>query len=164
MKRIDVRIPGTLVIAAALSLVGPGIARAAEPGTSTHSSPGIQKLYEGYAVSEAVRAGPFLYVGGIVALGEDGKVISPYDGKAQVELIYDRIAKLLAAHGASARNVVSETLYITDWQRYASGAEQRRRFYDDAGAAYPTAVGAEVVSLAEPGLVLEVQLVAYLGE
>ena len=36
----------------------------------------------------------------------------------------------------------------------------RKKFYDDAGAAYPSAVGQEVVSLALPDLVMEIQMVA----
>ena len=37
------------------------------------------------------------------------------------------------------------------------------KFYDDDGAAYASAVGQQVVSLAVPGLVMEVQMVAYIG-
>ena len=57
-----------------------------------------------------------------------------------------------------------ETIYLTDWERFGAGAEIRKKYYDDAGAAYPSAVGQEVVSLAVPGLVMEVQMVAYIGE
>jgi len=59
---------------------------------------------------------------------------------------------------------VSETIYLTDWQRYFDGAGVRKRFYDKAKAAYPSNAAVEVVSLAAAGLVLEVEIVAYLGE
>lgn len=137
---------------------------AAEPGTTTAVIPEYAESYPGYGVSESVRAGDFIYIGGIIATDKDGNVIAPHDGKAQVQIVYERIGKILAAHGATFRNVVSETIYITDWVRFAEGAAVRKQFFDDAGAAYPSAVGAEVVALAMPGLVLEVQMVAYVGE
>jgi enamine deaminase RidA (YjgF/YER057c/UK114 family) len=77
--------------------------------------------------------------------------------------VYGRIDTILKAHGASYKNVVSETIYLTDWDRFGAGAAIRKKFYDDAGAAYPSAVGQEVVSLALPGLVMEIQMVAYVG-
>ena len=149
----------TILMVTAFPIAAP----AAQPGSETHVNEAIAKLYAEYAVSEAVRAGDYLYIGGIVAFGDDGSVIAPNDGKKQAEVIYSRIKQLLAANGADAKNVVSETIYLTDWPRYFNGAPVRQKFYDDAGAAYPSMVGVEVVSLAEQGLVMEVQLVAHLG-
>jgi 2-iminobutanoate/2-iminopropanoate deaminase len=136
---------------------------AAEPGMVTHVNEAIAKQYAAYGVSEAVRAGDFLYIGGIVAFADDGSVLAPNDGKVQLEVIYKRIKQLLKANSATAKNVVSETLYVTDWSRFLDGAAARLNFYDEIGAAYPTAVAFEVRSLAAPGLVVEVQVVAYLG-
>ena len=137
---------------------------AAEPGTTSAVIPAYAAKYPEYGVSESVRAGDFVYIGGIIAIDTDGKVIAPNDGAAQAEVVYSRIKTILAAHGATFKNVVSETIYLTDWDRLAAGASIRRRFYDEAGAAYPSAVGQEVVSLALLGLVMEVQMVVYLGE
>ena len=67
------------------------------------------------------------------------------------------------AHGASAKNVISETMYITGWQFIAEGGDIRRAFYVDAKAAFPTAAGVQVVALADPALVLEVEIVALPG-
>jgi enamine deaminase RidA (YjgF/YER057c/UK114 family) len=72
--------------------------------------------------------------------------------------------QLLAAHGATLENVVSETHYVTNWDEFFKGAAVRIKAYDDAGAAYPTSVAFEANSLAESGLVVEVQAVAYLGD
>ena len=145
----------------ALLLGGQGMA--AQPGTEMHIEE-TKAPYLEYGVSAAVRAGDFLYIGGIVAMDSTGASMTPYDGKAQAEIVYSRIQQLLQAHGATARNVVSETIYLTDWQRYFDGAGVRKRFYDEAKAAYPSNAAVEVVSLATAGLVLEVEIVAYLGE
>jgi enamine deaminase RidA (YjgF/YER057c/UK114 family) len=137
---------------------------AAEPGTTTAVIPEYAESYPAYGVSESVRAGDFIYIGGIIATDRDGNVIAPNDGAAQARVVYGRIKTILEAHGASYKNVVSETIYLTDWDRFVAGADIRKKFFDEVGAAYPSAVGQEVVSLTLPGLVMEVQMVAYVGE
>jgi len=153
----------TLLIAT-LPILLTGALQAAEPGTATAVIPEYAESYPAYGVSESVRAGDFIYIGGIIATDKDGNVIGPNDGAAQAKVVYGRIKTILEAHGASYKNVVSETIYLTDWDRFGAGADIRKSFYDEAGAAYPSAVGQEVVNLAVPGLVMEIQMVAYVGE
>jgi enamine deaminase RidA (YjgF/YER057c/UK114 family) len=150
-------------IAMAFVLLHSGQVPAAQPGT-TKQIQGIEHVYQDFGVSAAVKAGDLLFLGGITALDGEGKAIGPYDGKKQFQVVYARIAELLKAHGADAKNVVSETAYVTGWQFMAQGAEVRRAFYDDAEAAYPNATGVEVVSLAVPELVVEIEVIAYLGD
>ncbi len=137
---------------------------AAEPGTTTKLISEYAESYPHYGVSESVRAGDFIFIGGIIATDRSGAVIAPNDGAAQAKVVYDRIKIILEAHGASFRNVVSETIYLTDWDRYLAGAEIRKKYFYDDGAEFASAVGQEVVSLVLPGLVIEVQMVAYVGE
>ena len=139
-------------------------ALAAEPGTTTNVITEYAKSYPLYGVSESVRAGDFVFIGGIIATDKDGEVMAPNDGAQQAKIVYDRIKKILTAHGANFRNVVSETIYLTDWDRYLAGAEIRKQYFVDDGAEFASAVGQEVENLVLPGLVIEVQMVAYLGE
>lgn len=83
---------------------------AAQPGSESHINEAI-KAYASYGVSEAVRAGDFLYIGGIVAFDDEGNVIAPNDGVKQMEVIYGYVKKILAGHGATAKNIVDETHY-----------------------------------------------------
>ena len=162
VRQVPTRCVYVLVYALLLIIGGP--LRAAQPGTTTSVIPEYAESYPDYGVVESARAGDFVYIGGIIATDINGNVIAPNDGAAQAEIVYSRIKKILEVHGADYRNVVSETIYLTDWERYGAGAEIRKKYYDDAGAAYPSAVGQEVMSLAVPGLVMEVQMVAYIGE
>ncbi len=57
---------------------------AAQPGSESHINEAIGKAYADYGVSEAVRAGDFLYIGGIVAFNDEGQVIAPGNGKKQM--------------------------------------------------------------------------------
>ena len=161
MQVLD-RIRLWIVLAGCLALSA-GAAYAAEPGSAFHTSEALGAVYKQYGASQAVRAGNFLFIGGIVAMADDGSTIAPHDGAAQAEIIYGYIAQLLAAHGADARNVVSESLYVANYDEYWKGAPVRQKFYDDAGAAYPSTVGFQVVKLSADDYVFEVHLTAYVG-
>jgi hypothetical protein len=71
---------------------------------------------------------------------------------------------LLAKHGADARNVVSESLYIPDYDEYWKAAPVRQKLYDEVGAAYPSTVGFKVVELSADDYVFEVTMVVRLDE
>ena len=50
------------------------------------------------------------------------------------------------------------------WKSTHSTRADGRKFYDDAEVSYPNATDAEVVSLAVPELVVEIEVVACLGK
>ena len=152
-----------LAIILAITLLPTSQLPAAQPG-STKQHPDLAKTYDKYGVSAAVRAGDFVYLGGITALDNEGNVIGSYDGDTQFRVVYERIAELLAMYGADAKNVISETIYNTGWDHAIAGGKHRDAFYKNDKAAWPNATGIEVVSLAVPGLVVEVEVVAYLGD
>ncbi len=137
---------------------------AAQPGSVSSTSDALGEIYKQYGASQAVRSGDMLYIGGIVAMADDGSTIAPHDGVKQAEVIYQFIRTLLKKHGATARNVVSETLYIKNYPEYWKGAPVRQKFYDEVGAAYPSTVGFEVVSLSAEDYVFEVQMVVNLAD
>ena len=85
----SMRAPQLAIVMAVALLVG-GQAPAAEPGSETQMK-GLEQLYTDFGVSAAVRAGDFLYIGGIVALDGEGGVMGPYDGKRQFEVVYARM-------------------------------------------------------------------------
>lgn len=141
-----------------------GLCYAAQPGSVSSTSDALGEVYKQYGASQAVRSGDMLYIGGIVAMADDGSTIAPHDGVKQAEVIYQFIRTLLKKHGATARNVVSETLYIKNYPEYWKGAPVRQKFYDEVGAAYPSTVGFEVVSLSAEDYVFEVQMVVNLAD
>ncbi|MGR8950405.1 MAG: RidA family protein [Gammaproteobacteria bacterium] len=141
-----------------------GWATAAQPGSVSTTSEALGAMYKQYGASQAVRSGDLLFIGGIVAMADDGSTIAPHDGEKQAEVIYQFIRTLLKKHGATARNVVSETLYIKNYPEYWKGAAVRQKFYDEVGAAYPSTVGFGVVSLSAEDYVFEVQMVVKLAD
>lgn len=133
------------------------------PNVSTADSAAMKAVYGKYGVSVSRRAGDLLYIGGLVAFNDDGSVFAPGDGVKQLEVIYARLQKILAMHGASLKDVVRENSFVTDWEEFFKGAPIRIGAYDAAGAEYPAATAVQVVSLAEQGIIAEMDFIAYLG-
>ena len=147
-----------------LGIFASGTCLSAPPGSVSSTSDALGEVYKQYGASQSVRSGDLLFIGGIVAMADDGSTIAPHDGVKQAEVIYGFIRTLLEKHGATARNVVSETLYIKNYPEYWKGAPVRQKFYDEVGAAYPSTVGFEVVSLSAEDYVFEVQMIVNLAD
>lgn len=116
-----------------------------------------------YSYSIAVKSGDFLYIGGVTAVDEQGNEVYADDPKKQMALIYKRIGKILAAHGATAKNVVEETIYYgIDNDKYFETLEVRSDFYK--GVAGPSASGVRVSAFTSNNILIEIKAVAYLGK
>mgnify|MGYP003389619739 CR=1 FL=1 len=57
-----------------------GQLHAAQPGSVSPVCDGLGEAYKTYGASQAVRSGDLLYIGGIVAMADDGATIAPHDG------------------------------------------------------------------------------------
>ncbi len=116
-----------------------------------------------WGFSIAVRAGQTLYIGGLVSSADDGSALGPDDPELQVRTIYEKLKTVLAARGATFRNVVEETIYVLDFERLGDALGIRAEFYAKDGAEMPSTCGVQVAGLSLEGLLLEVRAVAYLG-
>lgn len=114
------------------------------------NNPKKQDEVAGYA--QVVKVGNTLYISGIPT-----KDVSP-EGIARV---YKALEKCLNAFGASARNVVKETLYTTDIETVKKNATVRKEFYKND---YPAATWMQVSRLYEPEATLEIDLIAILAD
>lgn len=154
----------TRFAAIALLVVTSVNSMAAPPGSRTDDSEAMKKLYSGYGVASATLAGDFLYIGGITAFNDDGSVYAPNDGKRQMQKIIVRLTKILNKHNANAHHIVKVNSYVTDWDEFNNGYPQLVEWFDQANAEYASGTAVGVTSLAESGLVVEMDFVAYLGE
>src|SRR2546425_720050 len=68
--------------------------------------------------SHGVAAGDFVFVAGILAMDENGKLVGEGDIEAQTTKVFENIEKVLAAAGLGLSDVVSTTVYITDFANY----------------------------------------------
>jgi len=104
----------------------------------------------GYA--QAIKVGNTIYVSGSVGWGnmEDA-----------LKLAYDEIEKTLKNFNATFENVVKENLYSTALDSVIKYKDVRLRYY---GNDYPAATWVEVKRLYNPGLVVEIEVIAELAE
>jgi 2-iminobutanoate/2-iminopropanoate deaminase len=141
------------------------------PGGNPQKGPsmsGIQRLrLEGVLpppvshYCDAVRAGDALYISGIVAMDQDGRVIGKGDPARQTEQILEYIARVLAHVGADFSKVTSVLIHLTNMDDRARINPVRIRYF---GEHRPASTLVQVTSLIHPDLLVEITSTAYLGE
>jgi enamine deaminase RidA (YjgF/YER057c/UK114 family) len=119
-----------------------------------HLRPAGEQAF-GYA--QAVKAGRWLHVAGSLSVDDDFAPLAPGDMAAQIDHIYDGIARTLAAHGLGLGDVVKETIFVTDMQAFLGANGRRIAAY--AGA-LPAATAVEVTRLAFPECLVEIEALA----
>jgi enamine deaminase RidA (YjgF/YER057c/UK114 family) len=113
-----------------------------------------------FGYSRAVRCGDFVIVAGTTAVDEDGVVLAPGDAGGQVHAVLDLVEQALAQAGARLEQVVRTRMFVTDISRAGEiGRAHGERF----GAAPPVTTMVQVVALIDPRMLVEIEVVAYVG-
>jgi 2-iminobutanoate/2-iminopropanoate deaminase len=108
--------------------------------------------------SQAVRAGPFLFVAGQLPLDERGALVGKGNIRAQTQAVLGHITAILSAAGSSLDHVVKTTVFLTNIEDRAAMNE----VYAAAFAApYPARSTIEIGRLPE-GMLIEIECVALL--
>ena len=116
---------------------------------------------ERFGYSRAVRAGDLVFVAGTTAVDEDGVVRGIGDAGEQTAYVLERIAAALAQAGAKMGQVVRTRMFVTDISR----AEEIGRAHGAAFGEHPPAMSMlEVSALLDPRMLVEIEVVAYVGE
>jgi enamine deaminase RidA (YjgF/YER057c/UK114 family) len=104
-----------------------------------------------------------VYVAGQVSYDKNGQVVAPGDMRAQTEQIFESLTHNLKAAGAGWGDVVKINGYMVgiNPQRLAEYRETRTRYLIARKLPASTLVG--VASLVHPDLLLEVEVVAAVG-
>jgi enamine deaminase RidA (YjgF/YER057c/UK114 family) len=114
-----------------------------------------------YTFSPAVRAGNLLFISGMTAGDESGRIVGPGDIVAQTRYIFEKLAALLAAAGGGFEHIVQTTEYVTTTENYGKTAAVRREFFKGR---FPTATGVIVAGLLREGALIEISAVAVLPD
>ena len=107
--------------------------------------------------TDAVRAGGFLYVSGIVAVDGDGRLVGGDDVVAQARQVFANMRAVLAAGGCGFGDVVKVTVFLTDVDDRPLVNPVRKQVFGDAR---PASTLVEVPRLAVEGAKIEVECVA----
>lgn len=102
-----------------------------------------------------------LLISGTASVGPNGETLHVGDFRAQTRRTFDNITALLAAEGATWKDVVRTTCYLRDIDRdYAAFNEERTAFYQKQGLdPLPASTGIEA-KLCRPDLLIEIEAIA----
>jgi enamine deaminase RidA (YjgF/YER057c/UK114 family) len=115
----------------------------------------------GYShVAETAGPSRTIYVAGQVGIMPDGKVAG--DFRAQVVQSFENLKAALAAVGAGLEHVVKITNYFVDISELSVYREVRDRYFNTKAPPASTAV--QVVKLALPGLLFEIEAIAVIEQ
>ena len=113
-------------------------------------------------MSHMVKAGDFLWLSGIVALDENRKIVGAGDIQAQTRQVFTIMRRVLGLAGCGLTSVIRLTNYLTvsfdDMAQINKYWDVRREFF---GTHRPASTGVKVAALMFPGLLIEIDAVAY---
>jgi len=101
-----------------------------------------------------------VYIAGQIAFDKEGKVVGAGDMAAQAEQVFKNLQAALEAAGAKFSDVVKMNTYITDMAKAPAVREVRARYF---GQTAPASTLVQVVALARPELMLEIEVVAVVA-
>jgi 2-iminobutanoate/2-iminopropanoate deaminase len=102
-----------------------------------------------------------LLISGTASIDEQGRTVHVGDFRAQTRRTFENITGLLAAEGASWKDVVRTTCYLRDIERdYQAFNEERAAFYRAQGLKpLPASTGIQAI-LCRPDLLIEIEAIA----
>jgi enamine deaminase RidA (YjgF/YER057c/UK114 family) len=113
----------------------------------------------GFMPGVSINPSRVLFTAGLTGRGPDGNLVAGGMGP-QARRTYERLQAILSKADARFDNVVKQLTYVTDLDAYnASGRAERAKFFGTR----PASTGLVVRRLADPNMLIEVELVVDLG-
>jgi len=134
-------------------------AQAQTPGPQFINPPGLSRP-TGYTHVVVSADGRTAYVAGQVAFDSTGAVVGGSNFQAQADQVFANLRRALASVGASFRDVMKTTTFMTDLKNLPALRETRARYFDAAHPPANTLI--PVTALARPDLLLEIEAVVDL--
>jgi enamine deaminase RidA (YjgF/YER057c/UK114 family) len=126
-------------------------------------------LNEAYAYGSAFSRGMridlnglvILLISGTASIDDEGNTVHVGDFRAQTRRTFNNITGLLAAEGATWKDIVRTTCYLRDIERdYHAFNEERTAFYREQGLdPLPASTGIQAI-LCRPDLLIEIEAIA----
>jgi reactive intermediate/imine deaminase len=134
----------------------------AESRTLRFHNPSTLPRATGYSQIVEVHGGRTIYIAGQVALDTAGQLVGPGDPAAQAEQVFANLHAALVAAGATFRDVVKLTYFVTDIGSLPAIRTVRNRYVD---VAHPPASSAvEVRRLFRDDVLIEIEAIAVAAE
>src|SRR5712675_3545904 len=101
-----------------------------------------------------------VYIAGQLARDIDGNCVGKGDMRAQMEQTFKNLDACLKAAGASWADVVKTNTFVTDYEEFSKHSDVRMRYI---GVASPTSTTVQISRLAQPGAMVEIELIAVVN-
>ena len=116
--------------------------------------------YEPYLLSQAIKAGPFVFVSGQAGYDDDGNIVQG-GFAAQGEQAFHNLNRALTAAGSSLEKVVKVTIFVTDMEQFSHVVDLRRKYFS---APYPADSIVEIKALYTPDAMIEIEAIAIASD
>jgi 2-iminobutanoate/2-iminopropanoate deaminase len=101
----------------------------------------------------------WIFVSGQIAKDPDGTLVAPGDLAAQTEQVFENLARILEANGASFSDVVKIQTFVTTLDGFEASREIRARYIPSEP---PASTAVRVAALVVPDAVIEVDVIAVI--
>jgi 2-iminobutanoate/2-iminopropanoate deaminase len=113
-----------------------------------------------YSLVNIAQPGRMVFIAGQTASDPQGNVVGIGDVRAQTRYIIEKIQRAVEAAGGTMNDVVAMSVFTTDVRYHRDINEVRREVL---GSNFPTSTMVQVVALARPELLLEINATAVIG-
>ena len=109
--------------------------------------------------SNAIRAGDFLFVSGMVSRSNDGKTIEGKGEYEQAKIIFTKIRNLVEAAGGTMDDVARVTIYVVNIRQNTEVWRARQEFFKGD---FPASTLVQVAALGTPEVLVEIEALAHI--
>lgn len=109
----------------------------------------------------SVTGGRQIFVSGQLALDKDGNTVGKGDMRAQLRQVGENIKTALKEAEANLGDIVKMTTFVTDMEAFFHCMDVRREYF---GEAFATSTTVEVSRLADPDMLIEIEVIAFVAD
>jgi enamine deaminase RidA (YjgF/YER057c/UK114 family) len=129
-------------------------------GKNTMNPKGLPVPRGSYSLVAIAQPGRMVFIAGQTASDPQGNVVGIGDVRAQTRYVIEKIQRAVEAAGGTIGDVVAMSVFTTDVRYHRDINEVRREVL---GSNFPTSTMVQVVALARPELLLEINATAVIG-
>jgi enamine deaminase RidA (YjgF/YER057c/UK114 family) len=112
-----------------------------------------------YSLVTISQPGRMVFIAGQTASDPQGNVVGIADARAQTRYVIEKIQRAVEAAGGTMNDVVAMNVFTTDVRYHRDINEARRELL---GSNFPASTMVQVVALARPELLLEINAIAVI--
>jgi 2-iminobutanoate/2-iminopropanoate deaminase len=129
-------------------------------GKTTMNPEGLPVPRGSYSLVNIAQPGRMVFIAGQTASDPQGNVVGIGDVRAQTRYVIEKIKRAVEAAGGTINDVVAMSVFTTDVRYHRDVNEVRREVL---GSNFPTSTMVQVVALARPELLLEINATAVVS-